>query len=177
MLGISRVMLTIHTTRRSDASATPNSKPGFSCEPAVSARCPELPFSVDRGRRTEAGVTPRMTSALFDPDKNCFAGAAEKAWARFAAHPGHEAGNLRSPHTDLAPALEKRHFLRLSELLPITPCCDSRHVVKMESRKLGKAKARPEEKLLPPDPSDPARFRAPTRSTPRLGRSVVGLRT
>ena len=38
-----------------------------------------------------------MASALFDPDKNCFAGAAEQTWARFAAHPGHEAGNLQAP--------------------------------------------------------------------------------
>ena len=76
MLGISRVMLTIHTTRRSDASATPNSKPGFSCEPAVSVRCPELPFSADRGCRTLTGETPQMTSALFDPGKNRFDGTA-----------------------------------------------------------------------------------------------------
>lgn len=41
---------------------------------------------------------------------------------------------------------------------------------------LGEAKGVPKEKVLPPDPSDPARFRAPTRSTPRYGRSVAGLR-
>lgn len=43
-------------------------------------------------------------------------------------------------------------------------------------RTLSEAKAEPEEKVLPPDLSGPARLRAPTRSTPRYGRSVAGLR-
>jgi hypothetical protein len=99
----------------------------------------------------------------------------DDAWVHSAVCPGPESrvppGQCPTRHGN------KLHLSRFTEPLPITPCCDSRHVVQMESRKLGKAKAGPEEKVLPPDPSLPARTRAPTRSTPRYGRSVVGLRT
>lgn len=56
----------------------------------------------------------------------------------------------------------------------INPCCDGRHGVQRSPRKPGEAKAGSEEKVLSPDPGNRARFRAPTRSTPRCWQKCCG---